>query len=55
MNCLLCHRTILEHEEDYCSTRHTDGEKVCPGCTALIRSGNRDALDALYGAKVVRP
>ena len=53
MTCLICRRTILEHEKDYCSTRQTDGEKVCPTCTAKVRAGNRDALDKLHDARPV--
>ena len=53
MTCLICHRTIAEFEHEYCSTRQTDGEKVCPTCTAKVRAGNRDALDKLHDARPV--
>jgi hypothetical protein len=52
--CLICRRDIAEEERDCCATRHTDGAPVCPACTQLVRSGNRDALDKLYDARSVR-
>ena len=54
MTCLICKRTIADYEKDYCSTRQTDGEKVCPTCTARVRAGDRDALDKLHDAKPIQ-
>ena len=51
--CLICRRDVTGDEDD-CATRKTDGAFVCPECLVKVRAGNRDTLDKLYDARVVR-
>lgn len=52
--CLICKRDVADSELDECARRQSDGEPVCPACTAKVRAGNREALDALtYSRKVL--